>query len=372
MKASATGRTSDGDPLNYPDTMKLRFLLVAVVFVFHAGLYFSFPFPDVGHLVVAVFFFLSGYGLQLSLERKDSYLSTMVQKRILGLMLQYWIVMVILAVVGGVAYLSWSHFANAVGSAFLTLPHWYITELVAFYILFFLSSMFGSWRSRVVFLVLSSVVFMWISSGYFLTDLYYKSGIAFVVGTIFAVYRERILSFTSRHLAVLMPLTAVLLMLSFRFGFGALDFIAVSITCILSCLMVYEALAVPQRLWFSNLALAAVGLAAVILIDSAPVQDCGAFMVMFAGLSALVVRIGSLSGPLLLLGSMSLELYLMHYETFNILSPYIVQTSVVVPVCAVVSIVIAYIAMRVCGEFTGWYNANIERTVTERGAGDSR
>lgn len=106
----------------YKDTMKLRFLLVALVFVFHASLVFGFVFPDVGHTAVAVFFFMSGFGLETSLMSKKGYMASFLQKRVFGLMIQYWILMVFIAAAAAVFSLSMSGFVESIQTAFFTYP----------------------------------------------------------------------------------------------------------------------------------------------------------------------------------------------------------------------------------------------------------
>ena len=85
------------DYLDYRNTLTTRFLMIASIFIFHAGLFFGFPVPNNGHTCVAVFFFLSGYGLEYSLSNKPGYMRTFLQKRALGLLIQYWLIMMFCA-----------------------------------------------------------------------------------------------------------------------------------------------------------------------------------------------------------------------------------------------------------------------------------
>lgn len=75
--------------MSYQDTLILRAILFFGIFFFHAGWAFGFGFPDIGHLCVAGFFFMSGFGLEYSRRNKANYLKTFLQKRVMGLMIQY-------------------------------------------------------------------------------------------------------------------------------------------------------------------------------------------------------------------------------------------------------------------------------------------
>lgn len=77
-----------------PDNTKaLRLVLIVAIFIFHAGIHMGFLTPDLGHVCVSVFFFLTGYGLEYSLANKPDYARSFLHRRVLGLMIQYWIIM---------------------------------------------------------------------------------------------------------------------------------------------------------------------------------------------------------------------------------------------------------------------------------------
>ena len=48
------------DALAPENTMVLRIILILAIFIFHAGIHMGFVTPDLGHVCVSVFFFLSG------------------------------------------------------------------------------------------------------------------------------------------------------------------------------------------------------------------------------------------------------------------------------------------------------------------------
>lgn len=355
--------------LPYRDTMKIRFLLVSLIFIFHAALVFGFPFPDVGHTAVAVFFFMSGYGLELSLTRKKGYMGTFLQKRVFGLMIHYWVLMVFVAAASCVFYLTLDGFIPAVETALFTLPHWYVTELLAFYLLFFLSCMIPreKWHLRILFLAVTSIIVMWLSSQYFVSDLYYKSGICFVLGIIFSHLSDRIDGISDRALATLLLPLSVLLVLSFRHGFGLTDMMLVSVTSVLSSVVLVFALRLDfRRYWFVDALMVVAGLVLVMVIGPGTgLNDSGALMLMFTGLTVILCNIRPLSQALVLLGTMSLELYLIHYHTFWFVGNYVQGDVPIILLSAVLTLLLSYLAYRICRSIIEYYNSQIDRMMSQ-------
>lgn len=101
------------DALAPNNTKAMRLVLIVAIFIFHAGIHMGFLTPDLGHVCVSVFFFLSGYGLEYSLANKPDYVSGFLHKRVLGLMIQYWIIMTVLAVFVFTIHRSWDQFLRS-------------------------------------------------------------------------------------------------------------------------------------------------------------------------------------------------------------------------------------------------------------------
>lgn len=146
------------DALAPNNTKALRLVLIVAIFIFHAGIHMGFLTPDLGHVCVSVFFFLSGYGLEYSLANKPDYVSGFLHKRVLGLMIQYWIIMTVLAVFVFTIHRSWDQFLSEFTATF-GVPLWYITELIAFYIVFYLS-MFIRDRRKALLLISAGTLFV--------------------------------------------------------------------------------------------------------------------------------------------------------------------------------------------------------------------
>ena len=182
------------DVITHQNTLVLRFIMLAAILVFHAGQYFHFSFPDCGHLCVAIFFFMSGYGLELSRSNKDHYMRDFMQKRVLGLMIQYWLILMVIALVVLLMQFDIDLLYSNISNAFLRNPWWYITEIVVFYVIYYLSTMIGSKVLRYLWVMLADSIMMLMMTDYFGMDVYLKSGMCFIFGMLWYEYRFKVQS----------------------------------------------------------------------------------------------------------------------------------------------------------------------------------
>lgn len=239
-----------------------------------------------------------------------------------------------------------------------------------FYLLFFFSCMIpgGSRAARLVFLAVTSTLLMWLSADYYVTDLYYKSGICFVLGTLVAMAGDRLRTIPDRYIALLLlPLSAALI-LSYREAFGITDMVLSSVTSCMSCIVLILALKLDfRRWWFVPLAMIVVGALLTTTIDPTPTfNDSGAFMLLFDGICVVLCRISLLEEPLAFLGAMSLELYLIHYHTFWYVDTFVDGTVPTILCSAILSLILSYIAYRLCRAVMDFYNDGLVRMSAER------
>lgn len=224
------------DPLDYKNTLVLRLMMLVGIYIFHAGTFFHFMTPDCGHTCVAVFFFLSGFGLEYSLTNKKGYMRTFLQKRVLGLLLQYWIVMILCAVMTGIVYLSWDIVHNDANLWVFNYVNWYILELLTFYVIYFISAMITKNLTRLAFILVAMIVVMYAFTDNYMMDLYYKSGIAFLLGIIWYQNEEKIQTFLERLYVPLLIAFTLILLFPYRIKeTPEIDFLFVSVTSIMSC-----------------------------------------------------------------------------------------------------------------------------------------
>lgn len=92
----------------------------------------------VGFILVAVFYFISGYGLMYGLRNKDNYLQGFLKKRVVSVILPYWLVntaFIIVRLMQGEGFtpqdiiLSFLGFDTIIGT-------WFVTSILIMYLLF--------------------------------------------------------------------------------------------------------------------------------------------------------------------------------------------------------------------------------------------
>lgn len=323
----------DGEGLSLKRTMVLRFVLIVAIFIFHAGIHMGFVTPDVGYACVAVFFFLSGYGLELSLARKPGYMRNFLHRRVLGLMVRYWIVMALISLIVFLMHQSPQQLLNDFTEAF-GVPLWYITELVAFYLVFYLTAVIADRRIAIAAMAAACVFVMLVLWYRFGTDLYFKSGICFVLGA--AWYRcsgpmGRMMRgwFPLALILVLVPLLMVearpLQVLTY--GDAMEEFAATSLMGVVVCVTAAVLMSVNlRRGWFILLAALAASVALLQMSLDDPYLSVGPAMLLVISVSSVAAQVQLPASALAFLGAASLEFYLIHTKIVHYIFPVLVSS----------------------------------------------
>ena len=172
-------------------TNAVRGLLMLIIILYHESLFLDIDImPREGAYAVMLFFFLSGYGLYLS-SSKPNYLRDFVQKKIVGLLLRYWIIELSFVLISALLYLTSRRLIDNLISVFFSTPHWYVFQLLFFYLCFYLAFLaFRNKRNSVLLLCVIIPLIMYMQFRCFDSNLYLRSGLGFVFGLIFARYKE--------------------------------------------------------------------------------------------------------------------------------------------------------------------------------------
>lgn len=201
-KIAGIGKIFD-DYMNVDNMQSIRGMLAVLIVIHHfSGMIeeksMFFLFNHIGYLVVALFLFLSGYGLAYGVQNKPGYISGVkfLYTRIPKLVIPYWVAVIIYAV-GYFAsgeqitlkaiLLSFVSFKNIVGSS------WYIFELIVLYIIFFLS--FKIKNRKIALSVLFALVAVCAIGFYFsdsFSDVWYRSIFAFPLGVFYSLKKDKI------------------------------------------------------------------------------------------------------------------------------------------------------------------------------------
>lgn len=350
------------DQLDYKNTLVLRLIMIAGIFIFHAGTFFGFTTPDCGHTCVAVFFFLSGFGLEYSLTNKKGYMRTFLQKRVLGLLFQYWIVMILCAVMTGIVYLSWTTLRGDADLWVFEYVNWYILELLTFYVVYFLSAMISKNWARLGFLFVATTFVMYVFTDNYMMDLYYKSGIAFILGIVWYQYRDKIQAVLEKYYLPLLIVLTIILLSPYRIKeIPEIDFLLVSVTSILTCVVTYMVMMADlKRMWYIPLLSIVIG-SAFIWYKLGDTNTEGATMLLMAGLACIIYQVPALMKIAVWGGAMSLELFLLHFQTFHWVSRYFDDMSVMLTVSVISTIIIATIAHHISKRIMSSYDKGVDR-----------
>ncbi len=182
------------------------------------------PFMNLGACCVALFFFFSGYGLTHSLKEKgNQYLRTFFSRRLCKIILPLFIAYAITLPVYGIIKgpidwnLVWSTLSY--GGPYLKYS-WFVTEIIAVYILFYASMSLGLGYIGKLF-VLTILVFILMSALFYLHQpLWYIISLpGFVVGLWFQHYESRLCYGRSQAALIIFVLVAgVLWFLTWQWG----------------------------------------------------------------------------------------------------------------------------------------------------------
>lgn len=95
----------------------------------------------VGFIMVAIFFFISGYGLSYGLDNKEGYLNNFFKKRILSILIPYWIVNTISIVynlINSKTFTPFEYLTSYLGLDTIT-GTWFVTAILIMYLAFWFS-----------------------------------------------------------------------------------------------------------------------------------------------------------------------------------------------------------------------------------------
>lgn len=217
------------DPLSTDRTTALRGLLALVIILGHLALRTDAGgllklLSRVGYLAVAVFFFLTGYGLQKQHMRRDNYAKGFLKKRLVAVVLPY-------VVVTG---LFWSCYAG-LGKVYSVktllsrsiVPYsWYIFAVLGFYLAFWLLMLVCKRNHRAM--IAGGAVWFAVHTAICVVTggeiWWYMSAFPVVIGMFWAVYESQLGQWLKRRyflwFAITVAALAAALLISDRMGGG--------------------------------------------------------------------------------------------------------------------------------------------------------
>lgn len=164
----------------------------------------------IGFIMVAIFFFISGYGLSYGLENKEGYLNNFFKKRILSILIPYWIVntiSVIYYAVNSKVFTPVEYIASYLGFNTVT-GTWFVTAILIMYLAFWLCYKLycnkkTSWNVSTLLLLAIIVVYCAVCYKFEENTSFTASISAFALGVVWnRLFNKRFLKFLSSKYAV--------------------------------------------------------------------------------------------------------------------------------------------------------------------------
>lgn len=351
------------EPLSIERTVSLRGTLILLIVVFHCSFYYHFEFPDIGHIAVASFLFFSGYGLELSLDRKRDYLNGFLTKRVFGILVQYWVIAITIEVVGMLLYLDASGCFQRLSDALFMTPHWFVLEILVLYVLFFLTATLFRDRTilRLAVMTVSSFILSFMIYSHYGLVLFYLSCAGFAFGSVWYHIRKGIRMNLTLKISLILASAVILLMFPGRAGAqGPTDMMFASVACVASIILLTTLCMLDRRngLVMDVLVLLA-GIVAFVFTD---LDREGSAFLIFASVATLILRSDILEKATGFIGMMSFDMYLIHETLYLYVWREVTQCEPLAFVLSMVlSVVTSYIVYRASGYLVKRMNEGMSR-----------
>ncbi len=176
---------------------------------------------DTGIFFTAIFFFVSGYGLMISLETKPDYLDKFLLKRLPTVLIPFWIVNIIGVILNiflyGPVNSPLENLFDILGLTLINSNGWFIIEITIFYIIFFILFKFIRKKDvALVLMILAVLVVISFSSHqghdlgekvhWFRGEWWYNSTITFAYGLVYGRFKKQLDSFFASIYYFILPL----------------------------------------------------------------------------------------------------------------------------------------------------------------------
>lgn len=145
---------------------------------------------DFGTYSVALFFFLSGYGLMYSLQNKENYLNNFLKKRIPKVAIPYLISTIVWIIISSIIYPQKELFLLKIFSYYPILPYgWYFVILIYLYFIFYISYKYCKNITPTILCIFTYYVYCYtINAG----EWVYTTTPCFIAGILYANYSSKL------------------------------------------------------------------------------------------------------------------------------------------------------------------------------------
>lgn len=303
------------DYLSLENTRALRFILAMMVLLFHSGHFFDFEgMWYIGNFAVAMFFSLSGYGLYTSLSTKEDYLKTFLSKRLPTLLVPWWICGIVIAMMrlamdGSFVF---DRFTDDLLYFFFGPMQWFVTELLVFYLIFYVGFLMVRNRDIALLVVTFGVIvsalamFAWFDNG-----AYFSTFAGFIIGLWFAKLKDRVEALGPLALLGLFMIAVVLFIVP---SFGELTFNTEGAYFMTFRMLAFVVMVVVSLMfrWILSVVTLLFSVALVLLFPEIYTET-----LLILAISMVLLKIPMLQSTLRFGGDFAYEIFLMHWACFE-------------------------------------------------------
>lgn len=186
------------------------------------GIFLHF-FTRVGYLAVAIFFFLSGYGLQKSyISKSNTYKNNFLLKRLPSIIIPYIIITLFYWLIyycNGQVYSIVDFFKSIINGYPLTLYSWYIIYIIVFYFVFWVLMMICKKHFCLMIIggITWNVLYIFFCRRMDYGEWWYNSSHLLIIGMFWATYEQKILKIIKKIYLLLMPLVWLSFIIAFQY-----------------------------------------------------------------------------------------------------------------------------------------------------------
>lgn len=205
-------------------------------------------FIDTGLLAVAIFFFVSGYGLMSQFQKKENYLKGFILNKIIRLYLIFFISNIIVTIINniflgtgyGIKHIIisslYGNFANG-------RELWFVAAILFFYLSFYIAFKFLKDKGSIISICIAPIIYIILCKFLGKGTWWYNTVFCFIVGVLASLYKDKVFNSLKEKYILNLALSIisfVVTMFLYTRGYNKLQFIIPIIFIYLVCVLLMK------------------------------------------------------------------------------------------------------------------------------------
>lgn len=170
------------------------------------------PYIEIGKYSVAMFLFISGYGLMKSLKSNKEYLNNFICNRIFAVYIPFIIVNIIMLIINwskGIRYSFTNVIEYILGIKIIDGTMWFVIFIIASYFMFYvIFKLLDINNAKVVMLVINIIMFI-IACRFKVSVVFINSSFGFILGIYLAEYEKQFISRVKKKYSICLIITSI-------------------------------------------------------------------------------------------------------------------------------------------------------------------